>query len=374
MSKRILPLTVLFAVLFTACGERNNGGQRHAPAPPDSVLAPLLRSTDEYALSQLPTVQLRHGTESIPLDLEGLLAWDTRAVGSITARVSGRIEKLHLRSMFGRVTKGQAIAEIYSPELATAQENLLFILKQDPGNSSLIAAARSKLLLLGMTERQLKRITDKGAIDPTVTIVSAYTGRAIDPGMEIPGATTSAAGIQPTAALALKEGDYVEKGTTLMSIADDRKVWALIKVPPSESDALAPGDSITVVPSAGSGHSVKGRIGTIEPFFREGEWNLTARVPLDNSTLGLPVGMPVHAVTKRKVKDADWLPRAAVVSLGTEQIVFVADDAGFIARSVKTGIRSDSLVQVLGGLKPGEHVAANGHFLMDSEGFIKTTP
>jgi len=371
MSKRILPLLMLSALLFTACGEKN-GGRRHAPAVPDSVLAPLLRSTDEYALSKLPTVQLRHGTESIPLNLEGLLAWDTRAVGSITARVSGRIQKLHVRSMFASVTKGQAIAEIYSPELATAQENLLFILKQDPGNSSLIAAARSKLLLLGMTEGQLKRITEQGTIDPTVTIVSAYTGRAIDLGMEIPGPASS--GIQPTAALALKEGDYVEKGATLMSIVDDRKIWALIKVPPAESDALAPGDSITIVPPAGSGHSVRGRIGTIEPFFRDGEWNLTARVPLDNSTLGLPVGMPVRAIAKRKVKDADWLPRSAVVSLGTEQVVFAAADAGFIARSVQIGMRTDSLVQVLGGLKPGERVAANGQFLMDSESFIKTTP
>ncbi len=372
MSIRTLPLLMLAALLLTACGDRNNGRRQHIPAVPDSVLAPLLRSTDEFALSKLPTVQLRHGTESILLDLEGLLAWDTRAVGSITARVSGRIEKLNVRSMFGKVTKGEAIAEIYSPELATAQENLLFILKQDPGNSSLIAAARSKLLLLGMTEGQLKRITDKGAIEPTVTIISAYTGRAIDPGMEIPGPTAS--GLQPTAALALKEGDYVEKGATLMSIADDRKIWALIKVPPAESDALTPGDSITIVPSAGSGHSVKGRIGTIEPFFRNGEWNLTARVPLDNSKLGLPVGMPVRAIAKRKVKDADWLPRSAVVSLGTEQVVFIAADAGFTARSVQTGIRSDSLVQVLGGLKPGERVAANGQFLMDSESFIKTTP
>ncbi len=372
MSKRIIPLTMLFAVLFAACGERNTGGQRHASLPPDSVLAPLLRATDAYALSKLPTVQLRHGAESIPLNLEGLLAWDSRAAGTITARVSGRIEKLYVRSMFGTVTKGQPIAEIYSPELATAQENLLFILKQDPGNASLIAAARSKLLLLGMTEGQLKRITNRGTIDPTVTIVSAYTGRAIDPGMEVPGAAAS--GLQPTAALTLKEGEYVEKGTALMSIVDDRKIWALIKVPPAASGTLTPGDSITVVPPAVNGHSLRGRIETIEPFFREGEWNLTARVPLDNSTLGLPVGMPVHASADRKVKDADWLPRPAVVSLGTEQVVFVAADAGFTARSVRTGIRTDSLVQVLSGLKAGERVAANGQFLIDSESFIKTTP
>ena len=67
-------------------------------------------------------------------------------------------------------------------------------------------------------------------------------------------------------------------------------------------------------------------------------------------------------------------PRSAVVSLGTEQVVFVAADAGFTARSVQVGVRSDSLVQVLGGIKPAERVAANGQFLMDSESFIQTTP
>jgi Cu(I)/Ag(I) efflux system membrane fusion protein len=374
MSARNLFIPLLAVVLLVACQARNSGGKRHAPSVADSVLDPLLRPTSAYAVGQLTTVTMRHGSEHIQLHFEGLIAWDTREVGSITARVSGRIEKLHIRSMFSEVSKGQAVAEMYSPELATAQENLLFILKQDPGNASLIAAARQKLLLLGMSNAQLERIIRQGVIDPTVTITSPYAGRAMDPGMGGSASSASATGLQPTAALSLKEGDYVAKGATLMSIVDDRKVWALIKVPPSESDALSPGDSIIIVPPTGSGGSVRERIGSIEPFFREGEWNLTARVPFDNSKLRLPVGMPVQVTAVRDVKDADWLPQAAVISTGKNDVVFVADGAGFTSRRVRTGIRTDSLVQVLGGLAPTERVAANGQFLMDSESFIKTAP
>ncbi len=374
MNTRNFFIPLLAAALLASCQDRDSGGKRHAPGISDSVLDPLLRPTNAYAVGQLPTVELRHGSEHIKLDFEGLIAWDTREVGSITARVSGRIEKLYVRSLFNEVAKGQAVAEIYSPELATAQENLLFILKQDPGNASLIAAARQKLLLLGMSNAQLERIIQKGVIAPTVTITSPYAGRAMDPGMGGSTSSASATGLQPTAALSLKEGDYVAKGATLMSIVDDRKVWALIKVPPSESDALSPGDSITILSPMGAGSTVHGRIGSIEPFFREGEWNLTARVPFDNSTLRLPVGMPVQATAVHEVKDADWLPQAAVVSTGKNDVVFVADGAGFTSRMIHTGTRTDSLVQVISGLAPGERVAANGQFLMDSESFIKTAP
>jgi Cu(I)/Ag(I) efflux system membrane fusion protein len=84
--------------------------------------------------------------------------------------------------------------------------------------------------------------------------------------------------------------------------------------------------------------------------------------------------MPVQATAVRDVKDADWLPQAAVISTGNHDVVFIADGAGFTSRTVHTGIRTDSLVQVLSGLAPGERVAANGQFLMDSESFIKTAP
>jgi Cu(I)/Ag(I) efflux system membrane fusion protein len=79
----------------------------------------------------------------------GNIGYDTREVGSISARVSGRIEKLYVKYRYQRISKGQHILDIYSPELLTAQQNLLFLLKNDAGNTTMIQASKEKLLLLG---------------------------------------------------------------------------------------------------------------------------------------------------------------------------------------------------------------------------------
>ena len=76
----------------------------------------------------------------------------------ISARVSGRIEKLYVRYRYQHIHKGDRIMDIYSPELVTAQQELLFLIKNDPANEGLIRAAKQKLLLLGMSEEQLNKV------------------------------------------------------------------------------------------------------------------------------------------------------------------------------------------------------------------------
>ncbi|MBI3235603.1 MAG: efflux RND transporter periplasmic adaptor subunit, partial [Bacteroidetes bacterium] len=67
-----------------------------------------------------------------------------------------------------------------------------------------------------------------------------------------------------------------------------------------------------------------------------------------------------------------WLPRNAIVTLGKNQIVFIKTDDHFITRTIQTGIATDSLVQIIGGLNGNELVAANAQYMVDSESFIKT--
>ncbi|MFR1445835.1 efflux RND transporter periplasmic adaptor subunit, partial [Acinetobacter baumannii] len=94
----------------------------------------------------------------------------------ISARYSGRIERLYVRYRYQKVTKGQKIMDIYSPELVTAQQNIIFLLKNDPANSSLINAAKQRLLLLGLTNQQLSQLIRSGKPSLTVSVYSNYTG------------------------------------------------------------------------------------------------------------------------------------------------------------------------------------------------------
>ena len=106
-----------------------------------------LKSGNEYVISTIPVTTIKKDRKTIEIDALGRVEYDTRMTGSISARVSGRIEKLYVRYKYQQIRKGQKIMDVYSPELLTAQQNLLFVIQNDAGNSSLIAAARQRLIL-----------------------------------------------------------------------------------------------------------------------------------------------------------------------------------------------------------------------------------
>ena len=120
------------------------------------ILKFVIKPTNEYVRSGVPLATLQRSEEEIEVDALGRVVYDTRHIGSVSARISGRIEKLYVRYRYQKVSAGQKIMDLYSPEILTAEENLLFLLKNDPSNTSLINAAKQKLLLLGMNKEQLE--------------------------------------------------------------------------------------------------------------------------------------------------------------------------------------------------------------------------
>ena len=93
---------------------------------------------------------------------DGYLDFDTRTFNNIASRFSGRIEKLYIKYAFQEIHRGQRIFDIYSPELVTAQQDLIFIGKNSPQEISLVNASKQKLLLLGMTDAQVSQIIKTG--------------------------------------------------------------------------------------------------------------------------------------------------------------------------------------------------------------------
>jgi Cu(I)/Ag(I) efflux system membrane fusion protein len=67
-----------------------------------------------------------------------------------------------------------------------------------------------------------------------------------------------------------------------------------------------------------------------------------------------------------------WLPKQAMVSIGTKKMVFIRLENGFKAREIKTGIEINDFIQILGGITKKDTIAANAQYLIDSESFIKT--
>ena len=136
----------------------------------------LLKPTNEFVVSEQPVIKVKRENIPTTVDALGTVEYDTRQIGSISSRVAGRIEKLYVRYKYQKVSKGQRILDIYSPELLTAQQNLLFVIKNDRSNKTMIDASRQKLLLLGMPASQIQKVIQRGKPDLTVPVFSNYSG------------------------------------------------------------------------------------------------------------------------------------------------------------------------------------------------------
>ena len=350
--------------------KKETNGKKVSEAELDALLKP----TNEFVMSSLAVTTIKMSEEQIEINALGNIAYDTRQVGSISSRVSGRIEKLYVRYRYQKINKGQRILDLYSPELLTAQQNLLFLLKNDEGNTSFIQAAKEKLLLLGISSQQLKQIIQSGRPSLSVAVYSNYSGHiheSINGGNmnKTPGTMSDISLL--TEELSLKEGMYLQKGQSIFTVYNPEKAWAVLNIYAENQALVKMANAVKITPETAPDKNFRATINFIEPFYRKENKTLTARVYFDNSVLKIPVGSQVSATIFGNTKEAWWLPTAAVVSLGFDKVVFKKTGAGFIAQKINTGISYKNKIQILSGISALDSVAVNAQYLMDSESFIK---
>ena len=340
-------------------------------------LETLLKPTNEYVIASLPLVSVKRSIEPVEIDVLGYTAYNTSSVGTVSARISGRIEKLYVKYRYQKISKGQRIMDIYSPELMTAQENLLLLLKNDKENTTMIDAAKQRLLLLGFSQQQLQQVIQSGNSSMSIAVYSSYSGHiheaigSLNMAQSQPGEKEMTAALQTTQELNLKEGMYVQKGQTIFSVYDPNRLWVLLNIYPQDQFFVKAGDRVGITAETKPGKEFRATISYIEPFFREGNKTIVARVNYDNSVLKLPVGSQVKATIFSGSHSGFWLPKEAVLSLGLERIVFLKTSEGFRVHKVETGHAHKNLLQVRSGLTEKDSVAANAQYLIDSESFVK---
>jgi Cu(I)/Ag(I) efflux system membrane fusion protein len=342
----------------------------------DITLETLLKPTNLYVVSSIPVTAIQQGEEGMETEAFGRIAYDTREVGSISARVAGRIEKLFVRYRYQKISKGQHILDIYSPELLTAQQNLLFLLKNDPENTGMIEASKAKLLLLGMQEKQLKQVMKSGKAAMTIPVYSSYSGHIHESAntgadMKKPDGSMNNTPALTTEGLNLKEGMYLQKGQTVFSVYNPGRAWVILNVPGAKAASVALGNRVRIVPETAPDKDFRATVSFIEPYYAAESKTLTARVYFDNALLKLPIGSQVRATIFGGATYGNWLPTESVLSLGLERIAFVKTSDGFRAQKIETGMENNNRIQVKSGLNATDSVAVNAQYLMDSESFIK---
>jgi membrane fusion protein, copper/silver efflux system len=356
-------------------------------------LAKLIKSPNEVVLASVKTMKAEYKSLPVSLTVQGVITYDTRNIFTIAARVGGRLEKVFLKYNYQPVREGQKVAEIYSVELVNAQREFLYLLRNDAENKLLIDAAKSKLLLLGATEKQIDEVASKQEVSYTFSIYSPYKGYVISENQSAPSApangmakTSSASAgmgmggsaeatvssstvvIPSSTSSFVREGSYVAAGQTLFRIVNTNSLWIEFNIPLQQASQVKTGDILTWL-DKGTNKQLK--VDFVEPFFAAGEDFIRIRSYYRGDDVS--VGQLVEGSIQRESNETFWLPKAAVLDLGLDQILFRKERGLFKPVKVKTGLQTDEWIEIKSGLTSSDEVAVNAQYLIDSENFIKTS-
>lgn len=311
-----------------------------------------------------------------PILTEGYITYDTREIQNIAPRYGGRIEKLYVKYAYQPVNKGDKLFDIYSPDVVNDSHHYVYILKNDPENKTLIDQTREKLKQLGITDAQIKNMEKTGEPDYLISVFSPETGHVHDPGNVKSGnpmsSNSESVGTNPIGSdfFNLKEGMYVERGKTVLSLLVTNKVWATIKVPSYQAKYIHLGQKISLF-HENNGPALESKISFIYPFYQDGSTSMQFRADVSNHHHAFRLGEFIKVKIPISSKMSMVVPRVSVVKLGKESIVFVKKSGVFVAKSVEVGPVSQGYFPVLSGLTENDSLALNAGFLVDSESFIK---
>ena len=364
----------------------------------------LIKPTNSSVISTIETIRPERKTLPVNITAAGVISYDTRKTYSVPVRFGGRIERLYLKYNYQPVRKGQVIMEIYSPELITAQRELLYVVTQHKAHTEIIESAKQKLQLLGLAEEQIERIITTGKETFALPVLSPYSGYIMEATATLPESSTSnsapslsmggggmnkksggamSGGTQSSNSMnaansspimggqfSIREGMYVATGQSLFKVVDGTRLWAEVYFPAKEGAQIEKGEQIELHVK-GSQKTIQARVDFIQPFFSEGKQFLQVRSYINTNANEIRVGQLLTAHVVQARDQALWVPKKAVLDLGVQQIVFVKEKTTYTPFKVKTGLEAEGWVEVTEGLTESVEIAANAQYMIDSESFIK---
>ena len=293
--------------------------------------------------------------------LYGKVQADERLLQSQVAHVPGRIERLYVNFTGETVRNGQVLAQIYSPELITAQQELLEAAKTKLTQPAIYDAAKEKLHQWKLTDNQIDIIESSGNGQTTVDVIANTSGIV-------------------TSRL-VNTGDYVSQGTALYKIADLSRVWVLFDAYESDLQFINKNERITFTLQAFPGTEFSGTIAFVDPVIDPVTRVAKVRVETGNQSGKLKPEMfaaGIVSTTLTEYRDNLVIPKSAVLWTGKRSVVYVkqigTDEPAFKMREIGIGPMLGESYVVTDGLAEGEEIVTMGTFSVDAAAQLEGKP
>lgn len=310
----------------------------------------------------LTTAEVTQRTIGAVLRTVGRVAVDETRVRHVNMKNGGFVEKIFVDFVGKRVRKGDPLFTLFSPELLAAQEEYLLAkrtqdsMKETPGANepTLLAAAKRRLALWDVSEKEMRRLDETGTPAKTITFYSPASGVITKKDVV--------------------DGMKLEAGAMPYEIVDLSNVWVLADIYETELRFVKNGTSAALTIRAFPGRTFTGNVVFVDPFLSPQSRTVKVRLNFPNPDGDLRPEMFGEVVLQLGGKEALTVPVDAVIDSGTAKVVFVSlGDGKFAPREIETGQNDGSFVEVIKGLKIGERVVTRANFLLDSESRLRSS-
>lgn len=321
----------------------------------------LSMSESSRALAEIQTSPVMREQPTHNIRLVGQMARDETKVKSLTARFPARVETLAVDAVGIQVEQGQALATVYSPELLSAQRELLSAYQRDP-DGRFTKAAQAKLLLWDLQPDQIDALLQSGQAQQKFELRSPVNGIVVTK--------------------QVNEGDYLKTGQPLYTIVDLSQLWLYLNAYESDLAWLKVGQSVQFSVKSYPGETFQGSIEFIEPEIDSKTRTIPIRVVVPNPDQRLKPGMFATANAESHIETAGepplLVPASAVLRTGQRAVIYVenpdAERPTYEGREIVLGSRAGDYFIVNEGLEAGERVVTNGAFKIDSALQIQAKP
>jgi len=294
----------------------------------------------------------------------GRMEFDEKKISTVNPKIGGWIEELYVDYTGKMVRKGQPLLSIYSPELVSAQEEVLLALKAKKilsaspitdvaeGGDRLLQGARRRLLFWDITPKQIETLEQTGEIKKSMVLYAPVDGFVMEK-------------------MAFK-GMSIMPGTALFKIGDLSTIWVVADIYEYELPFIKIGDKATITLAYFPGETFEGTATYIYPSLDPKTRTAKVRFDLPNPEFKLKPEMWANVELKIPLGRKLVVPEDAVMDSGTMQMVFVDRGQGhFESRHVQVGSKVQGYYEVQSGLKEGERVVTSANFLIDSESQLR---